>query len=243
MDEIQKDLEKIAKHYNFPIKPVESYPFIIGNKVVKVKANGIKNAIDRVTSKHQNKFINITHAKNMDLISAKVEAAKQSRAERRKIYIIVDDEGECELNHAPLKGVLHCYNNGSEIALENDAQVATNAPRANKKSKKTIPAQSEKAQQLINKKEEKESTSLNDSTKTKTMATKPAKKAAKKVATKKTAPKKDVKPKEIHFGENPDFGFEKAEWTRVGKLAQKEQLAIRPLLRKYLMKAVEVAGF
>lgn len=223
------------------------YPFVIGNKVVKISAYSIKNAINRVTSRHQNKFINITHAKNMDLISAKVEAAKLSRSEHRKIYIIVDEgDGECSLNHAPLKGVYACYNNGSEIALENDAPVATNEPRANKSAKpksKNLPAQSGKAQQVIAKKEGKESAPLSDSTKNKTMAT-PKKKAAKKVAAKKVAaPKKEKGPKEIHFGENPDFGFDKAEWTRIGKFAQKEQLAIRPLLRKHLLKAATAAGF
>ena len=117
------------------------YPFVIGNKVVKISANGIKNAIDRVTFRHQNKLINITHARNMDLISAKVEAAKQSRAEKRKVYIIVDEKtGECDLSHAPLKGVYTVYNNGSEIALETDAPVTTTEPVANKNSKDTVMA-------------------------------------------------------------------------------------------------------
>lgn len=220
----------------------ENYPFVIGNKVHKISAPCLSNALDRVTTRHPNKLINITHAKNMDLISAKVEAAKTSRTEHRKIYIIVDDEGECSLNHAPLKGVLHCYNNGSEIALENDAQVATVAPRPNKK---TLPAQSKKAQQLISKKEETANAPADDDAnkqKNKMATKKPAKKAAAKKA---TAPKKEtVKgPREIHFGENPDFGFSKEEWKRIGKFANKEQLAIRPLLRKHLLKAAQSAGF
>lgn len=166
-----------------------SYPFVIGNKVIKVTAPTLSNALDRITSRHQNKFITITHAKNMDLISAKVEAAKQSRTEHRKVYIIVDSDGECSLNHAPLKGVYACYNNGSEIALENDAPVTTTVPRPNKKK---LPVQSEKAQALIAKKTEKESAESDSTTKTKNKVATPKKKATKKVAAKKQAPAKKV---------------------------------------------------
>jgi hypothetical protein len=168
------------------------YPFVVGNKVVKISGHGLNNAIDRITTRYQNKLINITHARNMDLISAKVEAAKRSRTEKRKIYIIVDEkDGECDLSHIPLKGVYACYNNGSEIALEIDAPVTTVEPRPNKKK---LPAQSEKAKTLISKKDAKDS-ALNESSNSnsKIMATKTA--PAKKAATKKVAAKKRTQAK------------------------------------------------
>lgn len=209
------------------------YPFVVGNKVIKVTASGIKNAINRITSKHQNKFINITHAKNMDLISAKVEAAKLSRSEHKKKYIIVDDEGECFIDNAPLKGVLHCYNNGSEIALENDAPVTTTVPRPNKKK---LPAQSEKAQKMINKKEGKESAANEiDSTKTKNMATKPAKKAAAKKV--KATASKEPKVKKIARGNNMFLTEE--EWKKVDKLLEKEQVSFSAWSRNLVLAKIK----
>jgi hypothetical protein len=180
---------------------MDDYPFIVNRaKLVKIRAPNLSNALDRVTTKHPNKIINVKFARNMDLISAKVEAAKQSRATGKKVYIIVDEnDGECSLSNAPLRGVLHCYNNGSEIYDTGDMQEgdATKA-RANKRSKK-IPAQSQKAKELIEKKEATASSVANSEKEVKTkkekvMATKPAKKAAqKKAKAVKNAVKKEVK--------------------------------------------------
>jgi len=190
------------------------YPFVIGNKVVKISANGIKNAIDRVTSRHQNKLINITHARNMDLISAKVEAAKQSRTEKRKVYIIVDEKtGECELNHAPLNGVYTVYNNGSEIALETDAPLTEVAPIANKNTKRKIPAQSEKAIKLISK-----------NSKETVMAT-PAKKAP----AKKAAAKKEAKPKDSRIGKATTLLFTVEQWKKIDAIVAKGEESIREM--------------
>lgn len=218
---------------------MDSYPFVIGNKVVKIAATGIRNAINRVTTKHPNKFINITHAKNMDLISAKVEAAKHSRTEKKKIYIIVDDDGECELNHAPLKGVYACYSNGSEIALENDAEVATITPRPNKskkrlseiimedaekiesKQKKKLPAQSEKALKLISKQNTKETVMA---------TTKPANKAAKKVAA-----KKESKVKDTRVGKATTLLLSAEQWKRVDALITKDGGSIREMVAEALI--------
>lgn len=65
----------------------------------------------------------------MDLITAKIEAAARSRKEQRTIYIIVDDEGECELNNAPLKGVYTAFKNGSEIAPPSSAEANNVEPK------------------------------------------------------------------------------------------------------------------
>ena len=48
----------------------------------------------------------------MDLISAKVEAAKQSREKKQRVYINVDSEGECSLSAKAGKETLTVYANG-----------------------------------------------------------------------------------------------------------------------------------
>lgn len=154
----------------------------------------------------------------MDLISAKVEAAKRSREEKKKIYITVDTDGECDLSNLPLKGVYTCYSNGSEIALEHDAEVATVAPRPNKKK---LPAQSEKALKLISKQNTKETIMA---------TTKPAKKAAKKVAT-----KKEPKVKDTRVGKATTLLLSAEQWKKVDALITKDGGSIREMVAEALI--------
>jgi len=86
----------------------------------------------------------------MDLISAKVEASKLSRTSGRKVYVFADKEGECDVSHSPLKGTLHCYSNGSEVALEQDTiisgpkkDVKTTTTMATAATTKSKPAKAE----------------------------------------------------------------------------------------------------
>jgi len=71
----------------------------------------------------------------MDLITAKVEAAKLSRTEKKKMYINVDADGECTVADKP-KEPITAYANGSEVALESNLEVSTAEPKM-KKSKQS----------------------------------------------------------------------------------------------------------
>ena len=89
----------------------------------------------------------------MDLITAKGEAKKLSQKQKdKKVYVIVDAEGECGLSFntdVPNCTPLHCYQNGSEVALDvkqkpepeksNNKTMATTKTKATKKvaAKKT----------------------------------------------------------------------------------------------------------
>lgn len=74
----------------------------------------------------------------MDLISAKVEAAKQSRIQKKKMYINVDSEGECTVSGKPVEAIT-VFSNGSEVALDSDIKVST-AEVKTKNKKQTIMA-------------------------------------------------------------------------------------------------------
>lgn len=107
----------------------------------------------------------------MDIISAKVEAAQQSKRSGKKVYIIADEDGECTLNNAPLKGTIAVYSNGSEVEPEAETSSPAQSPKPDKEEKKSP----------VKKEMEKKSAPVKKGT---------AKKAVKKVATKKVAAKK-----------------------------------------------------
>lgn len=147
----------------------------------------------------------------MDLISAKIEAAKESKKTGAPKYVIVDDEGECDVVDAPLEGVIHLYKNGSEVALS--SELATKTPKAEPKTRKSkakskepvrVSAEEELDELLEsnppNAEEEAtpEPTPKKDSKKQnkETMATK-TKKVAPKKAAKKTAPVKKATVKKV----------------------------------------------
>jgi len=117
----------------------------------------------------------------MDLITAKVDAAKQSREQKKRVYIIVDGEGECTLATTPKDGAITVYANGSEVALESDIKESTTQPIVKKsKTQKTTAMETtaKKAAKKVAKKEVKKA-------------------AAKKVAPKKEAPKKEARPSNL----------------------------------------------
>jgi len=84
----------------------------------------------------------------MDLITAKVEAAKASRDKRKKMYINVDDEGECIISSIPAKNtdmIQAVFVNGSEVKLEehlneNEQKTTNKMETTVKTAKKTAPA-------------------------------------------------------------------------------------------------------
>jgi len=119
-------------------------------------------------------------------MSAKVEAAKKSRTSGKKVFIIVDDEGECSLSNAPLSGAIAAYANGSEVALSSkDAEKAPKATQKSKSSKVVIEEDED---------EQKSDDEVKPKSNNKSMATaKTAKKAAKKTAPAKKSAVKEVK--------------------------------------------------
>lgn len=109
----------------------------------------------------------------MDLITAKVEAAKLSREKRTQVYVNLTDDEEVEISETAGKDVLHIFANGSEISEQGvGEQSETKTPVT--KNKSTI------------------KTKINMATKK--SSKKPAKKLGKKVeAVKNTAPKSSGK--------------------------------------------------
>jgi hypothetical protein len=123
----------------------------------------------------------ITKRKTMDLMTALERAAKASATTKKAYYIILEEDGECSVGTAPLKGATHKFVAGAEDKTFKPKQTEDERPEkaieetTSKSDKKVVPLPKEKTK----------STS-------KTMETKP-KKATKKVA--KKAAKKTVKAK------------------------------------------------
>src|SRR5687768_14937315 len=99
------------------------YPFIVRTSQRKfaryVSAGRYKDALDKILSLYPAKFI-ITKYSNMDLIDAKVQAAKESKAQKGKnVYVYNDvkaEEVEISLR-APVapNELITIFVNGSEV--------------------------------------------------------------------------------------------------------------------------------
>lgn len=114
----------------------------------------------------------------MDLLNARKKAIELSQKEKRKQYIIVDEQtGECSVNHAPLRGTIAGYLNGAEFEFKTIVQVP---------EKKVVT-------KPITKTTEEKAAPVKAATKSKTenkVETKVKSKPTKKVAAKKVAAKK-----------------------------------------------------
>ena len=211
---------------------MQPYPFLIRGPTngrvrrVNITASSLTQAVNKVLALYPNKFVNIKHARRMDLISAKQEAAKVSKSSKRKTYVFVDGKtGECDISHAPLKETIHCYLNGSEIAVE---------------SKVSGPAK-------------KEVETKNEKTMSKKESAKPAKKAiapAPKVAPKKEtpAPKKEA-PKAVKetapaheglIGKATTLFFNEAQWKKINAYCRDNSTTIRDLATSALAAKLKV---
>ena len=130
--------------------------------------------------KTQNKrFILITQT--MDLQTARKQAATESKAQKKKLYINVDGEGECILSSVADKNpdnVMAAFVNGNEVALDDMKQEQAKTTKVNaalmKSSKKAL--------------SKNQSNKHGDDTRP-TMATKKVKKVAAKAAPKKAVKK------------------------------------------------------
>lgn len=197
----------------------EIYPFAIGNKLVRIRGSGFNNALDRVLTRHPNKYVKTKFAKNMVLHEAKDQAKKESLAQKKPFYVFVDKDGEADISSAPLAGTLHKFVNGVE-----DSSFDYKKAASEKTTKPTLPAQSEKAQKLINKKEQ-------------NMEKKSApKKAAKKVALKKSSPKTPTGDKVIR-GNN--MALTKAEWAKVDAILKKEEMTFSAWSRSLVLAKIK----
>lgn len=212
---------------------MKNYPFLIRGpttqgRVVKhsIIASSYKEALNVVLSLYPVKFVNSKFAIQMDLITVKKEAIKLSKSrkgEKITIYLneaegefyitfknaqgftmLVEEEGQepneigsARLNKWTPHGV---YMNGSEIALEPEQQKKADA------GAKKIPAQSEKAKKLIQKKE----------------VTTKTTNEVKKSAAKKAAPAKKVAAKSDVTYKATRLGLTDAQWTKLEKLNEKE---------------------
>lgn len=175
----------------------------------------------------------------MDLISAKVEAAKKSRETRKPQYIFVvpsgEDEGECLVTDSYKKGVIQCFKNGSEVALEPEQSKESEAAETKPKGK------SSKVDKVT--KEAKPEASVKEGAKqnTKTMATtaatkKPAKKAAKKspAKTEKKAAYPNALPKAT------TILLSERQWAALEKELEKNGASIREAATEALIKGFKL---
>ncbi len=174
------------------------YPFVISRrKAVVVEATSLPNAIDRVTTKHPNKWIKINYAKNvekhlnpiphMDLISAnnQVKVASKKQPKVQMYVILKEDEFEVTTDVDIDKDDIYSVWRGG---------VKIDSPKDNK-----VETKNENTNQM----------------KTKSSTTK-------KVAAKKAAPVKKEKKNTVPRGNNmfltPD------EWKKVDAILAKEEI-------------------
>lgn len=160
-----------------------TYPFLIRGptkasrvKMVKIDANGFRNALEKIFALFPVKYINFKFAKNMDLISAKQQAKKDSMDGATR-YVVSHKDQECtvEMSEPGKAGdVLHAvFTKGKEIK---EAVAAPSKPAKRVSERIMEEAEIIEAQEKINNKKQKP-----------TMKTKKAvKKAAVKKAAKKT---------------------------------------------------------
>jgi hypothetical protein len=115
----------------------------------------------------------------MDLMTAKVEAAAQSRKLGKVIFINVDGEGDCTLSDKQDPSSYTAYKGGNEVALSNDLTAVAESPK--KKSSKKVEKQNDVDALLET--EPKAATKKSENKNTKVMTTK-TKKSAKKTSKK-----------------------------------------------------------
>jgi len=212
------------------------------DKLKRVEADSYPNALNKVLAQNPDRFVTTQFAQRttgtivkrpvvlpivklrnkryikflqtMDLQSARKQAAADSKAQKKKLYINVDpDDGECSLSSVADKNpdnVMAAFVNGSEVALDEPKQEQAKTTKVNavlhKSSKKSLGVVAEatvkKVNQLSNKSESKT-----------TMATKKVapKKTAAKVAAKKVV--KSNGEKTIPRGNN--MFLTEAQWKKV----------------------------
>lgn len=79
-----------------------------------------------VTTIKPQSFNPYLNSNKMDLVTARVDAAKESRSKKKKIYINVDGEGECVLSSIAAKNkdqIMAAYVNGSEVPLTDESEI------------------------------------------------------------------------------------------------------------------------
>lgn len=200
----------------------EVYPFIVKNILVRIRGSGYNNALNRVLSRHPNKKVKTKYAKNMDIIAAKTQAAKESAAQKKPFYVFVDKDGEADISSAPLAGTLHKFVNG----VEDKDYAPKQSAAAQEKSKPKIPAQSDKAQKLISKSKVQQMENKK----------KAAKKPAKKAIAKKSSPN-TVKEEKLIRGNN--MALTKAQWAKVDALLKKEETTFSSFSRELVLAKIK----
>ncbi len=210
---------------------MENYPILIRgparDKLVRIKAENFGEAKERALWKYRNKFVNYKYAKAMDLISARVEAAKLSRTTSKPQYIVLKGD-EFKVGATPPENMEDVYGkfvNGSEDkdALKKKSEPAeTTAP-------KTLAKEAAKIKVSKNQKQN-------------TMATPATSKPAKKAAAKKSTPAKtasDIWHKGL-TAKATTLRFSKAQWEALYKKAEEnggiQKMAHDALIAKYGLK-------
>jgi len=209
-----------------------TFSFVVERrKHLKLKAENFANALNKALSlnpkkrvRYNLKFYLMAEQEGMDLMSAKVEAAKKSKELGKRIYIFMDNEGDHYLSESLVKGTIACYQGGSELVEERPTAPVT--PAGKSEVKKSVAPSKNVAVQASNVDKEKaapKKTAKQIINKTKkTMAT--AKKAsAKKSASKKVTPAKKAAPAEKKVassvvGKATTLLLTPAQWAKLEKL-------------------------
>jgi len=212
------------------------------DKLKRVEADSYPNALNKVLAQNPDRFVTTQFAQRtaglglttsraavlpvvrtpnkryikfletMDLQSARKQAAADSKAQKKKLFINVDDEGECVLSSVADKNpdnVMAAFVNGSEVALDEPKQEQAKTTKVNaalsKALKKTLGKVATATVEKVNKLSTNKSESTNEMKSTKKSV--PAKKAAKKVA------KKASGEKTVPRGNN--MFLTEAQWKKV----------------------------
>lgn len=201
------------------------FPFAIrasrkvkARKPVKIRASCYALALEKVLALYPKRFVKLKNS-NMDLITAKVEAAALSKKERKNVYICVDDEGECVLLDSPKGEVMGTYSNGSEVK-EKEPMVA-DSPAPTKTKRKVTKVSAEEMKVIKENKDElrtvkKEVPKKSSKQKNKVMA------ATKKAAKKKTSTNRPSVKGEKTVPRGNNMLLTPAEWKKVDAILEKE---------------------
>lgn len=231
---------------------METYPILIRGsttKLVKIKATHYGQAVLKALDKYRNKFINYKHAKHMDLISARVDAAGLSKKSGKKQYVVLDKSGDgdefkiTDKEPSNPDEIYATYSNGSELKFEAPKPVKQAvdeilSPSTVKKSGKQDTKKPEQQKGQPTKPAVEEVSKKSNSKNMSTAKTKPAKKTA---PAKKESPKvekKATKPSDEKgvVSKATTVHLKPAQWEKLYKVSKDKGKSIQILSTEALIK-------
>lgn len=220
------------------------FPFLVRvsrttktRKVVKVHATCYTNALKKVFALHPRKFVKLKNS-NMDLITAKVEAAALSKRERKIVYICVSDDGECELFDSPQGEIMATFSGGTEVKEQVEAVASKPEPKVKKITKvsaEEMKVIKENKDELRTVKREAPIKKASGKSKNKVMATV----AKKKKAAKKTVTNRPSVSTEKKIPRGNNMHLTAAEWKKVDAILEKEETSFSAWSRGLVLAKIK----